>query len=68
VFVDVAAVTLRDLWLQPFITPRDPTATHFTAYLAWFACGLTSFVAAWLFIRTIVGIGKMVRSLAPGMG
>ena len=38
---------------------------HFTAYLAWFACGITSFVAAWLFIRTVVSIGKMVRRLLP---
>jgi hypothetical protein len=50
---------------QNFITPRPPTAAHFTAYLAWFACGITSFVAAWLFIRTVVSIGKMVRRLVP---
>ena len=50
---------------QNFITPRPPTAAHFTAYLAWFACGITSFVAAWLFIRTVVSIGKMVRRLLP---
>ncbi len=57
----LAAALLLVPVVQYFITPRPATAAHFTAYLAWFACGITSFVAAWLFIRTVVNIGKMVR-------
>jgi hypothetical protein len=43
---------------------RDPTAKHFTAYLAWFAAGFASLLTAWLFIRTVVAIAKMVCARA----
>ncbi len=45
-----------------FIGTRTPTATHFTAYLAWFVIGFTSLVTFWLFVRTLIAIAKMVST------